>query len=289
MTLSFYSKAAGTLKLSGVDGAPKTLNVVAGTNKFEDIYVTGNVTATWTPDNAPSNSDVVLEKAGYVDAGLKYGSNSEVSKLTFTVENGAAQIPTISFGTAGADNSKFSATLKDGSGNAATLVPSDARTAFYYEIKCASTSIDEGTYVATIDVDGKTITENIVVAKAKIAAAPTISSLGLSQSFAEGQTVTSATGTTTLTTSETGLNTTADFAITQITGNDDTTLNDAETWKLVVTLKPQTHYEFAASTTAGSITHNLTLGSSTVGGSDPVVGTDSNGNVTLTYTITIAS
>ena len=174
MTLSFYSTTAGTLKLSGVNnmtsGSPYSINVKVGTNEIEDLYVTGNVVVEgWTGTGTSTASDVVLEKAGYVDGSLKYGSNSEASKLTFTVENGAAQIPTIDFGSP-ANNALFNCALKDGSGSAATLVPSDARTAFYYEIKCASGTVTPGTYTATIDVDGQTITQNIVVAKAKVAA-----------------------------------------------------------------------------------------------------------------------
>ena len=168
MNLSITAKNACKVTVQVAGGATVDHTYAAGeTYEFKSIKVVGAVTVSAAAVDTPSTSNVVLTKAGYVDKGLKYGSNAEMNQLTFTVENGAAQIPTISFGANGTDNAKFSATLKDGADNPVTLVPSDSRTAFYYEIKCANTTVDEGTYKATITVGDKTITQDIVVAKAK--------------------------------------------------------------------------------------------------------------------------
>ncbi|MCI5689712.1 MAG: hypothetical protein MR286_02295 [Clostridiales bacterium] len=168
MNLSITAKNACKVTVQVASGATVDHTYAAGeTYEFKSIKVVGAVTVSAAAVDTPSTSNVVLTKAGYVDKGLKYGSNTEVNQLTFTVENGAAQIPTISFGTNGTDNAKFSATLKNGAGNPVTLVPSDSRTAFYYEIKCANTTVDDGPYKATITVGDKTITQDIVVAKAK--------------------------------------------------------------------------------------------------------------------------
>ena len=285
MTLTFYSKAAGTLTLSGVKGGTKTLDVVAGSNKFEDIYVTGNVTATWSATGTPSTSDVVLEKAGYVDAGLKYGSNTETSKLTFTVENGAAQIPTISFGTAGADNAKFTATLKDGSGNTATLVPSDARTAFYYEIVCANATVTPGTYTATISVDGQTITQDIVVAKDKVTAA-TITSFTEATNSNKLSTYNpgSLTGTLTPAGATSTVTPVVDKDKCVIANGDKDTIATGDTIVVTITveLTDANNYEFASNIATGDIT--LSGASDTTVSNVAIV----NGDLVITATTTVA-
>ena len=299
MQLSFYADKAGTLTLTNVadietgdnDGTVKLSVTAKQYNKFDSLIVTGNgnVTATFTADGGtvvnPSNTTVEIKSAAPAP---EYNSGDDFN-VNIIYENAMGETPSMAI-YAKADATARATNLLDGTvfteKTPFGFITTDNKTAAQAEITLGNAG--SGDYVLVVTVGTVEDTQAFSVEEATISVTPTISSLGMSQSFAATQAVTTATGNTTLTSSETGVNTTADFAITQVTGNDDTTLDAGESWKLVVTIKPTANYAFAANTASTNITHGLTLGNSTVGGSDPVVAIV-DGNLVLTYTLTITA
>ena len=155
MTLSFNSTAAGTLTLNGVKGAPLNLTVTTGVNKFENIYVTGDVTATFVADGstpAPAEGTVLL--AGLTNATQAYKANGEITAKLYSEKTstslGTATIAITKDGVDAKSNFTVKETVVAAGQGDISITPTDAAMPGEYKVKATFAGVESNELTFTI-------------------------------------------------------------------------------------------------------------------------------------------